>query len=134
MNRFQKNILILEPDEGLRESLKLILENDFNFFSTNNIEKALEFPKPSLFIFDVDSFQNSLEIVKQIKSKYPELTILLLSINFELSFQENAIRIGTGIRFQEKPFEAKDLLERVHTLIRGYSLKRHRHIIRIKNV
>lgn len=132
----EERILIFEQDEGLRESLKLILEPKYllSFASDmREVQSHLPSCKISLFIMDVDRLPDALSILKQIKTTYPELKILLLSVDFELPFQETAVRIGTDIRFQEKPFNPKDFEERIDTLIRGYSLRRHRYIVRIKN-
>ncbi len=136
MNRIKNKIVIFERDESLRESLNLILEDDFTLLFANSVKEVLDYinsQRIKLFILDIDNISNNLKLIKQIKTISPELNILLLSVNFKLAFQEKAIKIGTDIRFQEKPFNPNGLLERIHTIIRGYSLKRHTHVIRIKN-
>lgn len=136
MNRLKQTILILERDEGLKESLKLILETDYYFLSTDDIDeiqKYLTVHGINLFIIDVNGLPNALSALKQVKTLYPDLKILLLSTHFELPFQEAAVKIGHGIRFQEKPFDPRDFKERIDALIRGYSLKRHKYIVKIKN-
>lgn len=40
MNRLNNKILILEPNEGIRESLKLILEADYNLLFSNSPDEA----------------------------------------------------------------------------------------------
>lgn len=57
MDTINNNILILEPNEGVRESLKLILEVDYNLLFSNTAdeaEKYLASHKIDLFIMEVD--------------------------------------------------------------------------------
>lgn len=115
----KKKIGILEPYEGLRESLNLILE-DYNLFRVNDPASAVELlgllDHLDLFIIDVDYVPDSLELLKLIRLKYaPDLRVLLLSTHFTLEYQEAVIRIGTDFSFKEKPF-GKDLLEYIQVL------------------
>lgn len=129
-----KKIGILEPYEGLRESLNLILE-DCDLFHANDPASAIDllglFDHLDLFIIDVDFVPDSLGLLKLIKFKYaPELRVLLLSTHFTLSYQEAVIRIGTGFSFREKPF-GKDLLEYVQVLLSQRPAKPVHTVIRI---
>ena len=135
MDQIKEKILIFEQDEGLRESLRLILEDKYTLSFASDMREAqnhLSMYGAGLFIIDIDRLPNALSILKQIKTAYPNLKILLLSVNFELPLQEAAVKVGHSIRFQDKPFEPRDFKERIDTLIRGYSLKRHKHIVIIR--
>lgn len=136
-NRIKEgNILIYEYYEGLRESFKLILENDFNlYFAEDKPElfDSLNIFAIDLLILDVDRQDfNILELIKEIKQDHADLKILLVSANFTYEFQVNTIKIGTDIRFLTKVFKSQDVLERVKTIIRGYSLTGpHKYVLRI---
>lgn len=136
MNRTkQYKIVVLEQDEGIKESLKLILGDENNLFVTDNpyeISDYLGSQGIDLFIFDIDGFTDALGIIKEAKIVRPDVKILLLSINFELHFQEETARTGIETYFQEKPFNPKDLKERISRLIEGLPSKNHTHIFRIK--
>lgn len=135
MKRTKNKIVILERDEGIRESLNLILGDDYTLLFANDIENVLGYivsQRIDLFLLDIDNIPNALEIIKQAKIKYSVLKILLLSVNFELSFQEETARIGADIYFQEKPFNSKNLLNRIKALIEGPTPRRHIRIFRVK--
>jgi DNA-binding NtrC family response regulator len=132
------NILICEYYEALRESFKLILEDKFNLYFAEDKARlfdSLNIYDTDLLILDVDRQDfNILNLLKDIKLKYPELKIMLVSSNFTLEFQENVIKIGTGFSFLTKVFDSRNVLEKVKTIIRGYSESGpHTYIVRISN-
>ena len=130
----KKNIIIFEPYEGLRESLKLILEDDYRLLFANSIDEALEYGDRNidLLILNADEPAGALEMVRTAKNRFPDLNILLITTNLQLEFQEKAIKLGTDIRFHEKPWECAELKEQIDTIIRGYSLEKHTYIVKIK--
>ena len=133
----KRKILVCENYEALRESFRLILEDDFTLYFAEDKEdlfNSLENNKGDLLILDVDrKDMDTLVLLRDLKQRWSALKILLVAGEFSLKFQEDAIRTGTDIRFLTKLFKAQDFLERVKTIIRGYSLTRpHTHIVRIK--
>lgn len=128
-------ILAWEPHEGLRESLKLILEDCKRLVFVDSLDQALDFIgsyKVDLVILNADNPISSIGRIKSIKQKFPDTKILLLATHFELESQEEAIRLGPGISFLEKPFKSSELSDLVETLIRGYALEKHTYILKIK--
>lgn len=135
MNRLKGTILICEPHKGLRESFKLILEGEYQLFFANNLEEvfdSLNLKKINLFILNADDSSKALEFTASVKQTYPDLKILLITTNLELEFQESAIKLATGIRFHEKPWDSSELKEQIDTIIRGYALEKHTYIVKIK--
>ncbi len=133
----KRKILICENYEALKESFKLILEDDFNLYFADTVEDLfnfLETIKVDLLILDVDrKDMDILALLRDIKQKWLNLKILLVSADFSLKFQEDAIKMGTDIRFLTKVFKPQDVSERVKTIIRGYSeTGPHKYIVRIK--
>ena len=130
----QKTIMIWEPYEGLRESFRLILEKEYRLLFANTLEEISDYcnQQIDLLILNADDSSETLKAVAAVKEKYPDLKILLITTNLQLEFQVNAIRLGTDIGFHEKPWDADELKDQIDTMIRGYALERHTHIVRIK--
>ena len=120
----KKRIVILEPYNNLRESLKLILSDDYSLFFAGTFDEALEKigeNDTELFILDVTDEKIGFGRIEEARRRFPDLTILITAINPNWPFKERAlkaIRTG-GIRFQDKPYEAKELKERVGLIING---------------
>lgn len=120
----KKRIVILEPYNNLRESLQLILGDDYSLFFAGTFDEALKEigqRHTELFILDVNDEDIGLKRVEETKRRFPDLTILITAINPNWPFKERtlkAIRTG-GIRFQDKPYEAKELKYRVDLIING---------------
>lgn len=130
----KKVIMLWEPHEGLRESFKLILGDDYRLLFVNSIEEILDYcgHRIDLLILNADDGPVTLETVASIKEKCPDLKILLITTNLKLDFQIDILRLGTDIGFREKPWDSDELKDKIDTMIRGYSEERHTHIVRIK--
>lgn len=106
-------ILICDDEEGVRESLKLILEGDYDLsFASDGIE-ALEQVKNSSFdlvILDVKMPRmGGLEALANIKKINPKVRAILISA-YKLSDKVDA-------KFIEKPFAADVVLRTVKEAI-----------------
>lgn len=119
----KKRVVVLEPYDGLRDSLQLILGDDYSLFFAGTFDEALNEigqRHTELFILDVNDEDTGLKRIEEAKRRFPDLTILITSINPNWPFKEKAVKIGkSGIRFQDKPFEAKELKYRVDLIING---------------
>ena len=119
----RKRIVIHEPYDNLRESLELILGEDYCLFFAGTFDEALQEigqHHTELFILDVTDEDTGLKRIEETKRQFPDLTILITLINPNWPFKEKAVRVGkAGIRFQDKPYEAKELKYRVDLLING---------------
>lgn len=126
--------MIWEPYEGLKESFRLILEKEYRLLFANALEEILDYSNHqiNLLILNADDAPATLKVVASIKEKYPDLKILLITTNLQLEFQIDVLKLGTDIGFREKPWDADELKDKIDTMIRGYALERHTHIVRIK--
>ena len=119
----KKRITILEPYDNLRESLKLILGDDYDLLFVSAFDEALSeigHQKTDLFILDIQDEKTGLKRIEETKRRFPDLTILVTTVNPNWPFKEKAVRTGkVGIRFQDKPFESKELKDRVELIING---------------
>jgi len=110
---FIKNaVLIFEPNEGLKESLKLILEDEYELIFVNDVKEAqfhASSEKVELLILNVDDPVEGLKFIRQINKSHPRLKLFLLSTNFEDSFLRSVRDITLRFNIPEKPFSPNQL-------------------------
>ncbi len=111
------NILYAEDEEGIRETLKDVLEDEFNRFDTaKNGKEALDiFQKKSFDIVITDIEMpviNGMEFAKEIKNISPNTPVLLLTAYSEKKTLFEAIDIGVN-KYLVKPFTPEKLLETI---------------------
>ena len=112
-----KRILICDDEEGVRESLKLILEKDYDFTTAANGRECLDTLAKDddigLVLLDIKMPQMSgLDTLKAIKKDRPDLKVIMVTGYNSVETAAEAVKNGaTG--YIVKPFETKDILEKV---------------------
>ena len=110
-------ILICDDEEGVRESLKVILSDHYNLISVDNAEMALEILAHSkdikLMLLDIKMPKiNGLDALKEIKKKHPPLKIIMVTGYKSVETAAEAAKLGaTG--YIIKPFKSQEILETV---------------------
>ena len=115
-------ILICDDEEGIRESFKLILEDQYDLrFATNGLE-AIEMLKsftPALMLLDIKMPKmHGLEILKQIKEARPVLPIIIVTGYQSVEMAQEALKCG-AIDYIPKPFESQEILKAVLNVLPG---------------
>lgn len=115
------SILICEGYPGMREAFSLMLSGCYELrFVTEPGQIPTEFRRQPyrLVIWDMDSTDGALETLKFIRRLAPDVKILLVSGEFDLDFQTNAIKECGGVRFETKPWAStKALQERIQVIL-----------------
>ena len=112
-----KRILICDDEEGIRESLKLILSNDYDLVFTENGVQCLDYLQNSndinLVLLDIKMPKvNGLDILQQIKDKYPNIPVIIVSGYQAFEISSEATRLGaTG--YIVKPFKKEEILDTI---------------------
>ena len=110
-------ILICDDEEGIRESLKLILGDQYNLITVDSGDMALEVLSHSkdikLMLLDIKMPQTSgLDALQEIKKKFPQLKIIMVTGYKSVETAAEATRLGaTG--YIVKPFKSQEILETV---------------------
>ena len=113
----KNKILIVDDDEGIRESLGLILSDFYDLIKTNDGVQALEVLKNNKNVFLVmldiklpklDGF----EILKQIKENYPDIKIILVTGYKSADTISKATELEAD-GYITKPFIPEDVLDAV---------------------
>jgi len=116
-----KKILIVDDELGIRESLKLILEKDYDVDIATNCQECLEYLKQNpveLVLLDIKMPRVSgIETLKQIKSINPNIKIVMVTGYKSVETATEAIHAGAS-DYVVKPFSSKDILEAVEKILK----------------
>ena|SRR3989338_2715678 len=112
-----KQILICDDEEGIRESLKLILGDHYPLIITQDGASCLEAIQNSkdvgLILIDIKMpKRNGLDVIKEIKEKYPDLKIIVVTGYRSVETAAEAVRLG-ACGYIVKPFKAQEILATV---------------------
>ncbi|MBM3248541.1 MAG: response regulator [Candidatus Omnitrophica bacterium] len=113
-------ILICDDELGIRESLKLILEKDYEVIETTNGKECLENLKTNpvdLILMDIKMPKSSgIEILKEIKSINPAIKVIMVTGYKSVETATEAIKAGAS-DYIVKPFSSKDVLEAIQKVL-----------------
>lgn len=116
----KKRILVCDDEEGVRESLKLILEDDYDlFFATSGVEviEKLKKEPADLVILDIKMPKiNGIETLKELKKISPFTKVIMASGYKSVEAASEAVKAGAS-DYIVKPFESKEVLEKVKSII-----------------
>ena len=107
-------ILICDDEEGIRESLKLILEDQFDLVLTDNGNECLNILKNTkdigLVLMDIKMPQTSgLDILEKIKIGYPDINVIIVTGYKSVETATEAVRRGAN-GYIVKPFKSEEIL------------------------
>ncbi len=110
-----QKILICDDEEGIRESLKLILGDFYNLLLVTSGEQALytlEHNKDiKVALLDIKMPKvNGLDVLAQIKSKFPCVKIIMVTGYSCVETAAEAARLGAS-GYIIKPFNSQEILE-----------------------
>ncbi len=120
-------VLIADDEEGIRESLRLILDRDYEVeFAEdgNQVMKKLSEQSIDLLMLDIKMPRmDGVAVMRALYEKRIPVRVLILTAYQSVEFAKEAIRLG-AINYLPKPFERKDVLEAVRdALLKPVSVK-----------
>ena len=112
-----QKVLICDDEEGIRESLKLILGDDYDLISVDSGEQCLECldndTSIGLVLLDIKMPKvNGLDILKSIKEKSPNLNVIIVTGYKSVETASEAAALGAS-GYIVKPFKSDEILEAV---------------------
>lgn len=116
-------IMIVDDEEGVRESLKLILSDFYELVVVSDGTKALEAlkgaPDVELVLLDIKMPKASgIEVLKEIRKDFPKLNVMIVTGYRSVDAATEAVRLGaTG--YIVKPFKSDELLATVRKSLGG---------------
>jgi len=112
----KKLILICDDEEGVRESLKLILADDYNLAFATNGNEAMKYLKKhnvDLIIMDIKMPQkNGLETLKELHHQKPNTKVIMVTGYQSVETARETSKYGI-FDYITKPFESATVKETV---------------------
>lgn len=112
-------VLVCDDEEGVRESLKLILSGDCSLSFAVNGEEAVEHVKrhdPDLVIMDIKMPKmNGLEALGQIKKLKPQVRVMIITGYESSDVAAQAMRLGAD-DYLTKPFDRETVRAKIQKL------------------
>src|SRR6185369_1521802 len=120
MSERRKTILVVDDDEGMRETLTAVLRRDYRVLRAATGEAALQMMEKEdidLMMLDVRLPDiNGFEVLKITKENYPYIEVVVISVIKELEAAIEAMRYG-AYHYISKDFD----VEGVRTLVANAS-------------
>lgn len=114
------HILICDDEEGVRESLKHMLSDEYTLTYATNGEEAVEQVKahaPAVAILDVKMPKmNGLEALRQIKALTPQTAVLMITGYESTDVATQAVNLGAA-GYIVKPFHREKILAQIKALL-----------------
>ena len=112
-----RKVLICDDEEGIRESLKLILGDHYDLILTDSGEQCLQCldqdQNIGLVLLDIKMPKiNGLEILKAVKSKRPDLNVVIVTGYKSVETACEASSLGAS-GYIVKPFKSDEILNTV---------------------
>ena len=117
MSKKIPKILVVDDEEGIRESLKLILGDHYDIILTDSGEQALRLvegdPAIALVLMDIKMPKvDGLDVLKAMKAKRPNLNVVMVTGYKAVETAGEAARLG-AVGYIVKPFKANEILDTV---------------------
>ena len=108
----KKRILICDDEEGIRESLKLILEKDYDLEFAQNGDEAIEKMRRSpadMTILDIKMpKKDGLETLKELKKVNPSSKVIIATGYKSVDIAQEALNLGAS-DYIVKPFDREKI-------------------------
>lgn len=108
------NILVIDDDLGVRESLRIILRDKYAVSITSNIDEALvsmESIKPEMIFLDIKMPKsNGLDFLKQMRSANSTIPVIMITAHPSIENTITSLRNG-AFDFIVKPFQPEEILQ-----------------------
>lgn len=117
----KQRLLICDDEEGVRESLNLILSGKYDLTFAENGQQAIQALKSSpdikAVLLDIKMpKKNGLDVLKEIKSFNNEMRVIIVTGYQSVEAATEAIKAGAA-DYITKPLESKSVLEIVQEVL-----------------
>ena len=107
-----RRLLVVDDEIGIRESLKMILKNDYEVFLARNAEEV--FPKikehsPDVILLDITLPDlDGLKVLERIKQNDPDMVVIMITGTETVNTAVEAMKLG-AYDCVAKPFDIDEL-------------------------
>jgi DNA-binding NtrC family response regulator len=107
-----RSVLIVDDEIGTRESLKMILKNDYEVFLAKNAEEAFSQIKehsPDVILLDIILPDlDGLKVLERIKQNDPNIIVIMVTATKPVKTAPEAKKLG-AYGYVTKPFDIDEL-------------------------
>jgi len=116
----KKRILVCDDEEGIRESLKLILQPHHELYFVMNGPECLaaleKDPKFDVVLMDIKMpKQSGIDVTRDIKARYPKIKVIIVTGYASAEIAQEAFAAGAD-DYIAKPFESSEILMKINIL------------------
>jgi len=115
----RKSILVCDDEEGIRESLKLILEKDYDVIFAESGDEAIQKMKTNpveIVILDIKMpKKDGLETLKELKKINPSAKVIIATGYKSIDIAQEAVNLGAS-DYVVKPFNKENIKNVVQKL------------------
>lgn len=108
----QQTVLVIDDERGPRESLRILLKNNFNVLCADSVDWGLQLLKenqPDAVVMDIRMPDKSgIQGLREIREIDPSVSVIMLTGFGTLETAQEAIRLGAD-DYLKKPFDAKEM-------------------------
>tara|TARA_R110001592_G_scaffold36304_3_gene122351 strand:+ start:666 stop:1805 length:1140 start_codon:yes stop_codon:yes gene_type:complete len=110
-------ILIVDDENGPRQSLRMVLKEEFDVRLATGVDDALDQlaqEQVDLIVTDIRMpHKTGMDLLREVRGLYPDIEIIILTGYGELDTAMTAIEYG-AFAYLEKPFDHDKMMEKVH--------------------
>ena len=114
-------VLICDDEEGVRESLKLILEDHYTVSAAEHGEMAIERVAQApydMMLLDIKMPRmDGIEVLRRVRQLAPRMPVLILTAYHSMDIAKEAIRLGAS-DYLSKPFDKDQVLDAIEHLLK----------------
>lgn len=129
MSPSQHRVLIIDDEIGPRESLRILLKNEFEVFTAESVSRGLDYLKdkrPDAIVMDIRMpGMTGIEGLREIRHLDPAVAVIMLTGYGALETAQEAIRLGAN-DYLKKPFDTREMLETIRRNVQRSEINRRR--------
>ena len=122
-------ILVIDDEIGPRESLRILLKNEFDVFCADSVSLGLQLLRqhePDTVIMDIRMpGMDGIEGLRAIRAIDTGVSVIMLTGFGALETAQDAIRLG-ATDYLKKPFDTKEMLDLIRISVKRTEYKRKR--------
>src|SRR4030043_501976 len=122
-----KSVLIVDDEVGTRESLRMILKNDYEVLLAKNAEEAFQMVKersPDVILLDIIlPGLDGLKVLEKIKQKDSDIIIIMITATRTVKTAVEAMKLG-AYDYVTKPFDTDELCLIIHRALSTQGLEK----------
>jgi len=107
-----RSVLIVDDEVGTRESLRMILKNDYDVFLAKDAEEAFLYIKehsPDVVLLDIILPDvDGLKVLEKVKQQDPDLIVIMITATKTIKTAVEAMKLG-AYDYVTKPFDLDEL-------------------------